>query len=90
MKRVAAGPKLFLKGDGATRCRPSVGRDQGREETDVTHKDRPARIWCGNASRPTGHDWRDLKVPQTGCERLQPTAFSDLVSFDAGASDRDS
>ena len=54
---------------------------KGREDTDVAHKDRAARLWWENASRLTGQEWRYLKVPQAGFDKLQPTVFSDLVAF---------
>jgi len=58
---------------------------KGREDTDVAHKDRAAALWCQNASQLAGQDWRYLKVPQLGFDRLQPTSFSDLTLFETGA-----
>lgn len=29
-----------------------------------------------------GQEWRYLKVPQTGFDRLQPSAYADLVVFE--------
>lgn len=51
---------------------------KGREDIDVTHKDRAARIWCENASLLTGTAWRYVKVPQSDFGRLQPAELSDL------------
>jgi len=55
---------------------------KGREDPDVAHKDRAARLWCENATQLTSQRWRYLKVPQVGFDRLQPTAFADLSVFD--------
>jgi type III restriction enzyme len=55
---------------------------KGREDPDVAHKDRAARLWCENASQLTGEVWRYLKVPQGGFEKLQPTGFADLRVFE--------
>jgi type III restriction enzyme len=52
---------------------------KGREDIDVAHKDRAARIWCENATMLTGTYWDYLKVPQTAFNRLQPTEFSDAL-----------
>jgi len=56
---------------------------KGREDIDVTHKDRAARIWCENATLLTGAAWSYLKVPQKEFETLQPADFADLVVFAA-------
>jgi type III restriction enzyme len=56
---------------------------KGREDPDVAHKDRAARLWCENATQLTGQAWRYVKVPQSGFDKLQPSAFSDLVVFEA-------
>ena len=50
----------------------------GREDIDVAHKDRAARIWCENATLLTGAAWTYLKIPQREFEKLQPTDFADL------------
>ena len=55
---------------------------KGREDPDVAHKDRAARLWCENASQLTGQAWRYLKVPQVGFDKLEPSLYSDLVVFD--------
>jgi type III restriction enzyme len=55
---------------------------KGREDPDVAHKDRAARLWCENASILTGQEWRYLKVPQAGFEKLLPDAFEDLGVFE--------
>jgi type III restriction enzyme len=57
---------------------------KGREDPDVAHKDRAARLWCENATALTEQSWRYLKVPQAGFDKLQPTAFSDLQVFETG------
>lgn len=56
---------------------------KGREDPDVAHKDRAARLWCGNASQLTASQWGYVKVPQTGFEKLQPTSFADLLVFES-------
>lgn len=56
---------------------------KGQEDIDVQHKDRAARTWCENASLLTGQQWRYIKVPQNGFEKLEPTEFSDLQAFEA-------
>jgi type III restriction enzyme len=59
---------------------------KGREDPDVAHKDRAARLWCENATRLTGREWRYLKVPQAGFDRLQPSCYADLVVFETAPS----
>jgi len=54
---------------------------KGREDVDVAHKDRAAQIWCENATILTGTTWEYIKVPQKEFEKLEPTAFSDLMVF---------
>jgi type III restriction enzyme len=54
---------------------------KGREDVDVAHKDRAARIWCENATLLTGTPWRYVKVPQAEFGKLQPTSFADLLVF---------
>jgi type III restriction enzyme len=55
---------------------------KGREDIDVAHKDRAARIWCENATLLTGTPWRYVKVPQTEFGKLQPGDFSEVsVAF---------
>ncbi len=54
---------------------------KGREDVDVANKDRAATLWCENATRLTGTQWRYIKVPQREFERLQPTDFADLLVF---------
>jgi type III restriction enzyme len=61
---------------------------KGREDVDVAHKDRAARLWCENASRLTGTPWQYVKVPQAGFEKLQPTEFRDLEVFAGAPADR--
>lgn len=56
---------------------------KGREDPDVAHKDRAARLWCENATQLTTQGWKYLKVPQAGFDRLQPTSFADLMVFEA-------
>jgi len=55
---------------------------KGREDPDVAHKDRAARLWCSNATLLTKRRWSYVKVPQAGFDRLQPTAFADLIVFE--------
>lgn len=54
---------------------------KGREDPDVSHKDRAARLWCENATRLTSTSWAYLKVLQGEFEKLLPTEFSDLLVF---------
>jgi type III restriction enzyme len=55
---------------------------KGREDPDVAHKDRAARLWSENASQLTGESWLYLKVPQAGFDRLQPASYADLAVFE--------
>jgi len=52
---------------------------KGREDLDVSHKDRAARLWCENATVLTGTSWSYLKVPQVEFNRLEPGEFADLL-----------
>jgi type III restriction enzyme len=54
---------------------------KGREDPDVSHKDRAARLWCENATRLTETPWAYVKVLQNEFEKLLPTRFSDLLIF---------
>ena len=56
---------------------------KGREDIDVAHKDRAARIWCENATLLTGASWSYLKVPQKEFESLQPSDFADVLVLGA-------
>lgn len=60
---------------------------KGREDPDVAHKDRAARLWCGNASQLTRRPWNYVKVPQAGFDKLQPTSFEDLHVFEVRPAD---
>lgn len=55
---------------------------KGREDLDVAHKDRAARLWCGNATQLTAQRWVYVKVPQAGFDKLQPGVFADLGVFE--------
>jgi type III restriction enzyme len=55
---------------------------KGREDPDVAHKDRAARLWCENATQLTAQHWKYVKVPQAGFDRLQPASFADLMVFE--------
>ena len=55
---------------------------KGREDPDVAHKDRAARLWCENATQLTGQRWSYVKVPQAGFDRLEPTLYADLGVFE--------
>jgi len=55
---------------------------KGREDPDVAHKDRAARLWCENATQLTTQRWTYVKIPQAGFDKLQPTAFTDLLVFE--------
>ncbi len=52
---------------------------KGREDADVPHKDRAARLWCEYASDLTKTKWLYLKVPQREFDRMEPNTFSDLL-----------
>ena len=43
---------------------------KGLEDTNVANKDRAARLWCANATRLTGAEWRFVKVGQAGFREL--------------------
>jgi type III restriction enzyme len=55
---------------------------KGREDIDVPHKNRAATLWCENATRLTGVEWRYKIIKQTEFESLQPTDFEDLIALD--------
>ena len=52
---------------------------KGREDVEVAHKDRAARLWCENATLLTGTEWRYKKIPQKEFEKLRPDALDDLI-----------
>jgi type III restriction enzyme len=54
---------------------------KGREDVDVVHKDRAAKLWCEYATDLTETKWQYLKVPQQEFKQLEPTDFSDLSVF---------
>jgi type III restriction enzyme len=54
---------------------------KGREDIDVSHKDRAAQIWCENATLLTGTSWQYVKVQQTEYKKLQPSELEDLLVF---------
>jgi type III restriction enzyme len=51
---------------------------KGREDIDVAHKDRAAKIWCENATFLTGTPWTYVKVPQVEFTKLQPNELAEL------------
>lgn len=53
----------------------------GKEDVDITYKDRAAALWCENATLLTGIPWEYLKVPQKEFEKLHPDDFGDLVAL---------
>jgi hypothetical protein len=57
---------------------------KGREDIDVAHKDRAARLWCENATLLTGTAWTYVKVAQAEYASLQPTRFADLLVLPTG------
>jgi type III restriction enzyme len=57
---------------------------KGREDPDVAHKDRAAKLWCENATDLTQTAWSYVKVPQGGFDSLQPSLFTDLDVFAVG------
>lgn len=54
---------------------------KGREDVDVSFKDRAAVLWCENATFLTDVAWEYIKVPQKEFEKLRPDEFSDLVAL---------
>ena len=54
---------------------------KGREDPDVPHKDRAAKLWCEYATSLTQISWQYLKIPQQDFKRLEPNEFSDLAVF---------
>ena len=54
---------------------------KGREDPDVAHKDRAARLWCENATLLSVQAWHYLKVPQKEYGSLKPDEFADLAVF---------
>jgi len=52
---------------------------KGREDIDVVHKDRAARIWSENATLLTNKQWFYVKVPQKEFGDLQTTRFGDVI-----------
>jgi type III restriction enzyme len=54
---------------------------KGREDPDVPHKDRAAKLWCEYATELTQIPWKYLKIPQQDFTRLEPNEFSDLDVF---------
>lgn len=52
---------------------------KGREDIDVVFKDRAATNWCESVTLLTGSEWRYVKVPQAGFEKLEPDELADLV-----------
>ena len=65
------------RGDGAH----NHSETKGREDVDVAHKDRAAKMWCENATLLTETHWEYVKVPQKEFEKLEATEFSDLTVF---------
>ena len=53
---------------------------KGREDTNVANKDRAARLWCVNATRLTGTEWRFVKVGQAGFKELAGRTLADAVN----------
>jgi len=54
---------------------------KGREDIDVPHKDRAAKLWCEYATDLTETKWQYLKVPQQEFKSLEPSDFPDLTVF---------
>jgi type III restriction enzyme len=54
---------------------------KGREDPDVPHKDRAAKLWCEYAMLLTQIPWQYLKIPQQDFKQLEPNEFSDLSVF---------
>jgi type III restriction enzyme len=71
-------PDFVAKRSDGTHC---LVETKGREDVDVSHKDRAARIWCENATMLTDTEWDYIKVPQKDFEKLQADELSDLTVF---------
>lgn len=54
---------------------------KGREDIDVSHKDRAARSWCENASMLTETSWNYIKVQEKEFAKLEATEFADLAAL---------
>jgi type III restriction enzyme len=54
---------------------------KGREDPDVPHKDRAAKLWCEYVTDLTNMPWQYLKIPQREFTQLEPNEFSDLSVF---------
>ena len=54
---------------------------KGREDPDVPHKDRAAKLWCEYVTSLTKIPWQYLKIPQRDFMQLEPNEFSDLDVF---------
>jgi len=54
---------------------------KGREDPDVPHKDRAAKLWCEYVTSLTKIPWQYLKIPQRDFTQLEPNEFSDLDVF---------
>jgi len=54
---------------------------KGQESLEVAFKDRAAKLWCENATKLTGEQWKYVKVPQKEYGKLQPVEFYDLLTF---------
>lgn len=53
---------------------------KGREDVDVTYKDRAATIWCERATILTGTTWLYTKVPQVEFNKLQPSELNEVTT----------
>ena len=55
---------------------------KGQETITVAHKDRAARLWCGNVSKLTDTTWNYVKVPEKEWRNLGADEFADLRVFE--------
>lgn len=55
---------------------------KGQVNLDVAFKNRAAALWCENATKLTGVEWRYLIIHQKEFEKLQPDCFSDLYALE--------
>jgi type III restriction enzyme len=53
-----------------------------REDVDVAHKDRAARLWGENATLLTGIEWHYRKTLQKEFEKLRPDDFDNLIALE--------
>ena len=56
---------------------------KGQEDIHVKFKDRAATLWCENATRLTGSEWRYAIIREQEFDNLNADLFSDLSALDS-------